>query len=125
MWMLLFLLFLQTSPKLCQASPPETGTPSLVIQVVDPAWSPVPGAEVTLKPLVENAHSKSNRVLADEDGYARFSIPGDADYAIEVKYDGDKNGRLRRVHLFKTSSAFPTAYVQVQLRVSGPKITFY
>lgn len=122
MWMLLFL-FLQANPNPCQASPAVPQSPSLVVQVVDPTWLPVPGAEVTVKPLHGDAQSKSNRTETDKDGYAKFLVPGDADYSIEVKSYGFKRERMKNMHLFKPSSS--PAYVQLRLRLSGPFITVY
>jgi len=85
MWMLLFLFFMQANPNPCQAPPPQTQSPSLIAQVVDPNWLPIPGAEVTVKPLRGDTQPKSNRAETNKDGYAKFFVPGDADYAIEVR----------------------------------------
>jgi hypothetical protein len=123
MWVFLFLLFIQANSNPCPPSPAQTQSPSLIVQVVDPVWLPVPGAEVTLKPLSTGA--KSNRTETDKDGYARFSVPGDADYSIEAKLYGFKRERLKRVHLLKTSGSSAPAYVQLQLRLSGPGTTVY
>src|ERR1700720_2611378 len=80
MWMFLFLFFMQANPNPCQSSPVLTQSPSLIVQVVDPMWLPVPGAEVTVKPLRGDTQLKSNRTETDKDGYARFFVPSDADY---------------------------------------------
>jgi hypothetical protein len=125
MWMFLFLFFIQANSNPCPPSPVQTQSPSLIVQVVDPLWLPVPGAEVTLKPLPTGAKSKSNRTETDKDGDARFSVPGDADCSIEVKLYGFKRERLKRVHLLKTSASSAPAYVQLQLRLSGPGTTVY
>lgn len=123
MWTLFFLLLLQGGPTPCQTPPAPTESPSLIVQVVDPAWYPIPGAGVTVRPLT--GHSLPNSGLANNQGYANFSAPGDADYAIEVKKAGYKSARLRSLHLFKSSGPFPTAYVQIRLQVSGPTTTVY
>jgi len=123
MWMFLFLFFIQANSNPCP--PPAQSPPSLIVQVVDPVWLPVPGAEVSLKALPTGAKSKSMRTETDKDGYARFSVPGDADYSIEVKLYGFKRERLKRVHLLKTSGSSAPAYVQLQLRLSGPGTTVY
>jgi hypothetical protein len=125
MWMLLFLFFIQSNSNPCQPSPAQTQSPSLIVQVVDPVWLPVPGAEVTLKPLHVDAQSKSNRIRTDKDGYAKFIIPGDADYSVDVELYGFKRERLKRVHLFKTSASPAPAYVQFKLRLSGTGTTVY
>ena len=125
MWMFLFLFFMQATPNPCQSSPALTQSPSLIVQVVDPVWLPVPGAEVTVKPLRRDTQLKSNRTETDKDGYARFLVPTDADYSIEVNLYGFKRERLKCVHLFKTSGSSAPAYVQLKLSLSGPGTTVY
>jgi hypothetical protein len=84
-------------------------------------WLPVPGAEVTVKPLDGDAQSKSSRTRTDTDGYAKFVVPGDADYSIEVKSYAFKRERMENMHLLKTAGP---AYVQLRLRLSDP-VTVY
>jgi hypothetical protein len=122
MWMLLFL-FLQANPNPCQGLPTPIQSPSLIVQVVDPTWLAVPGAEVTVKPLRGDAQLKSNRTETDKDGYAKFVVQGDADYSIEVKSYGFKRERMENMHLFKPSVS--PAYVQLRLRLSDPGVTVY
>ena len=76
-WFCFFLL--QAGPNSCQDSPAQTQSPSLIVQVVDPGWLPIPGAEVMLKHLRSDAKTKSDRKETDKDGYAKFFAPGDAD----------------------------------------------
>jgi hypothetical protein len=125
MWMFLFLFLFQTGPNPCHDSPAQKQSPSLIVQVVDPGWLPIPGAEVELKPLRGDAKTKSDRKETDKDGYAKFFAPGDADYDIEVEVYGFKRGRLNRVHLFKPSGSSSTAYVQLKMSLSGPGTTVY
>ncbi|MFZ0978664.1 MAG: carboxypeptidase-like regulatory domain-containing protein [Candidatus Acidiferrales bacterium] len=120
MWVLLFLFLLQTNPNPCEALPAQAQSPSLIVQVVDPDWLPVPGAQVTVEPLASDQKTKSSRTETDKDGYAKFSVSGDADYAIHVELYGFKRESLEHVHLFKTSSSSVPAYVQLKLRLSGP-----
>jgi hypothetical protein len=117
MWMLLLLCFVQANPAPCQTPPPTTQSPSLIIQVVDPSWLPVPGAKVTVKLLHGDARSKSNQAETDKDGYARFPIQGEADYFIDVELYGFKRARMENFHLFKPSGS--PAYVQFRLQLSG------
>ena len=91
-------------------SPAQPQFPTLIVQVVDPAWSPVPGAEVEVESLSRKLQPNSG--VTDKDGYARFFIPVDADYRIEVEFSGFKSERLKHMHLFKPSAASPTAYIQ-------------
>jgi hypothetical protein len=125
MWILFFLFLMQANPNPCQAPPGQTQSPSLIVQVVDPDWLPIPGAEVTLKPLLADAQLKSNRTRTDKEGYSKFLVPGDADYAIEVELYGFKREHLKCVHLLKSSDPPVPAYVQLKLRLSGPGTTVY
>ena len=118
MWLVMLLFFASH-----QALPTVTGPPSLIVQVVDPNWIPVPGAEVMVKPL--SVKAESNVRHTDKDGNAAFWVQGDADYAIEAKLQGFKIKRLRHVHLTRPSAPFPTAYMQFQLKLSGPSVTVY
>jgi hypothetical protein len=62
---------------------------------------------------------------ASNDGQARFCVPRDADYSIEVKATGFKTVRIKKAHFGSGSSLFPTAYVQVQLHIAGPMVTVW
>jgi hypothetical protein len=125
MWILLFLLFIQANSNPRQASPTPTQAPSLIVQVVDPNWQPLPSAKVTVKQIHGDAQSKSNPAETDKDGYANFTAPGDADYAIEADLYGFKRASVSPVHLFKSSGSSSTAYVQIKMRLSGPGIIVY
>lgn len=125
MWILLFfLLAIQANPNPCQASPAQTQSPSLIVQVVDPGWLPIPGAKVTVKLLNGKGQSKSSTAYTDKDGYANFDVRGDADYAIEAEHYGFKRERLSDMHLGETIiGPLTPAYVQLKLRLSGPFVT--
>ena len=122
MWFLLFITLCAATPIPSQLSPTPTQHPPLVVQVVDPAWFPIPGAEVKLESL--SRHTDSISIRTDNDGYAKFFAPVDGDYTIEASFAGFKNGRLKRIQLRQPTGPFPTAYVQLQLRVleSGTKV---
>jgi hypothetical protein len=100
MWMLVaFLLQVTVSP--CASAPPtRTDPPRVVLQTVDPGWLPLPGVEVRLKPK----KGKPEVALASNDGQARFWVPRDADYSIEVKLTGFKTVRIKTAHLGSGSS---------------------
>jgi hypothetical protein len=106
------------------AVPKPTTPPSLVVQLVDPHWLPIPGAAVTVKPL--SGKGQSSVVHTDEDGYAKFWLTEGQDYTIEAKLPGFKTKRLKNVHLFNYSTGVPeTAYIQLQLKPSERPITVY
>ena len=118
MW-LVILLFLAPH----QTLPTATKLPSLIVQLVDPTWDPLPGAEVTVRLLSRKVEPRVAHT--DKDGYAKFWVDGDKDYAIEARLPGFKSKRLKRGHLFKPTTTSPTAYVQLQLKLSGPTTTVY
>lgn len=133
MWIIALLLLM--SPQVVsnsgpanRASVPESAEPpSLIVQVVDPGWLPLGGAEVTvsIRPVAGKRESRVAHTM--DDGDAKFWIPGDprdADYTIEANYGGFKTKRLKGVHLGGLSSSRPTAYVQIQLP-PGPPIIVY
>jgi hypothetical protein len=116
---LLFLIFFPASPAPGQISSNPTEPPSLIVQIVDPVWSPIPGAEVTVRPLSGKAKLSSN--YTDAEGYAKFFVPGDTDYSVEASLHGFKNARLKRIHLSKRSDPSPTSYVQFKMDLSGSR----
>jgi hypothetical protein len=116
----LFALLLLMSSQ--AVAPKPVTSASLVVQLVDPVWDPLPGIPVTVKPLSEKA--KPSVVYTDEAGYAKFWLASDRDYSIEAKWPGFKTKRVR-VHLFDRTSASPTAYVQLRLKSSERPITVY
>lgn len=122
MWLFLFLFFVQASPanpsRTQAASPTQTQLPSLIVQVVDPNWMPIPSAKVTVAPLGGNSQQKPSHAETDKDGYANFSVPRDADYAIEAESHGFRRGRVSPVHLFDMSGPSSAAYVQLRLRLA-------
>ena len=124
MWLLLLLLFQDSSP--CLPSPPKvvpTGVPSLIVQVVDPAWLPISGAQVTVKPLSGAGREESFR--SDENGYCRFSLQEATEYSIQITATGFKKKRLKSLYTGKSSGPPATAYVQFKLDVGGPFETVY
>jgi carboxypeptidase family protein len=118
MWFVILLLF--TSHR---SLPRVVEPPSLIVQVVDPNRVPIPEAEIVVNSLSSNAESKTAHT--NKDGNAEFWVKADADYVIEAKRQGFKTKRLKHMYLTKPSVTFPTAYVQFQLKLSGPSITVY
>jgi len=120
MWILaIFLLQVTTSP-CASIQPVRTDPPTLIVQAVDPGWLPLPGIEVTLQPK----KGKPETARTSSEGQARFWVPQDAEYSVELKYPGFKTVRIKKVHL-GTSTPFSTAYVQAQLHIAGPFVTVW
>ena len=112
---LLFFLCLETSRP---TAVPEEGPPTLIVQVVDPVWIPLPDSEVTVKPASGKGSAKSAH--ADENGYAKFWVDVGVEYTIEAKTHGFNKKTVKHVFIAKPKPSSPTAHVQVKLHPSGP-----
>jgi hypothetical protein len=99
-------------------SPQPTSPPTVVVQVVDPVWLPIPGASVSL-----SANGRQNhKAYTDREGNARFWVAENTEYAIEAEKTGFKRKRLKHLYIHNNSDPFPTAYVQVKLGTAGKVI---
>lgn len=109
---LLILAFGQANPARPQ------GPPTLIVQVVDPIWLPVPGIQVAVIGAGPGGERKVGRT--SQQGFADFWVARGAAYSIEVHHPSYRKKHID-VRLGK-SDASPTAYVQVQfeLRHAGP-----
>jgi hypothetical protein len=98
-WIALLLL-IQTQPAECAPPARPDAPPALVVQVVDPLWLPIPGADVTVvgKSGAGQMVSKTGR-----EGYAEFWLPREADYAVEAALVGFKAKHVKGVHIAKQS----------------------
>jgi hypothetical protein len=125
MWIFLFFLLFQSNAAPCPstASSP-TGTPSLVVQAVDPEYLPIIGAHVTIKAL--NGNTEAISVSTDGDGYAKiFASEDSEEYSVEISRVGFKNLRAKSVHIGARGHTPHTAYVQFVMKLSGPKVAVY
>ena len=109
---MILALLLQAAPAPCTPNPTPPSPPALVVQVVDPSWLPIPGADVR---VTRHNDSRPGKVLsASSEGYARaWSLEGE--YDIEAQLPGFKRGRIKGVRL-GTSTLSPTKYVQIRLQ---------
>lgn len=62
----ILLLFLGLGARSQPVPTPEEGPPTLIVQVVDPVWIPLPDSEVAVKPASGRGSSKSTH--ADDNG---------------------------------------------------------
>ncbi len=104
----------------CDKATAPAESPTLVVQVVDPVWLPVPGAQIEIR-----RHAKRRivqKATSDKDGNARFWLEGDAEYNIAVIGTGFRKARLRAVRVVRAppTSPSPTAYIQIRLRLAEP-----
>lgn len=104
----------------CDVPARASPSPSLIVQAVDPVWLPLPGVEVTIAPAAGGAKTV---VSTSKNGYAQFRLAPEQFYTIELTHPGFKKKTMKRFRAVRGSDSFPTAYVQLQLQVSGPFIT--
>jgi hypothetical protein len=95
----------------------------LVVQVVESGWLPLPGTEISLSSVASCGQPNSalgERVtaLTDRRGFALFHVPADARYRVDVSAQAGFEARTVCIRLFERSVALPTAYVQIQTKVS-------
>jgi len=121
MWMLVLALLAQVQSGDCAAPTTPEGPPALVVQVVDQLWLPIPGALVRVIPSAGAGEKKETRT--GREGYAQFWLPPDGEYAVEALLENFKGKRVKGVRIWKRPETPPTAYVQLQLVFSGPKVT--
>jgi hypothetical protein len=95
--------------------------PTLVVQLVDPGWTPVPRVKVQVTPA-KTCKPKAGRsgppVFAetDQEGFARFNVPDNSSYILQVSKESGFLPTPKCVRIFRRASALPTAYVQMQVR---------
>lgn len=114
----LILLLLSFANPAQPTSANDDGPPTLIVQVVDPVWIPLPEADVTVKPSSGKGDSKSAHT--DANGYAKFWVETGVAYTIEAKTVNFNKKTLRHVFIAKPKPASPTAHVQIKLQPSGP-----
>jgi hypothetical protein len=91
----------------------DEGPPTLIVQVVDPVYIPLPESEVTVEPVSGEKSSKKEHV--DQNGYARFWLERGKQYVIEARSPSFKKKSLR-VPIGQPKAANATAHVQIMLR---------
>jgi hypothetical protein len=91
----------------------DEGPPTLIVQVVDPVYIPLPESEVTVKPGSGQASSKSEHV--DQNGYAKFWVKPGKQYVIEAHSPGFRK-KFMKVSIGQPKPATPTAHVQIRLK---------
>ena len=108
----LFVLGLSHSTTQAHAATDES-PPTLIVQVVDPVYIPLPESEVTVKPASGKGPSKSEHV--DKDAYAKFWVETGKQYVIEAKSPRFKTKSLK-LTIGQPKPASPTAHVQIMLK---------
>jgi len=113
--MLTVLLFVFAFNHIATRAHPATDEtpPTLIVQVVDPVYIPLPEGEVTVKPVSQKGSSQP--VHVDRNGYAQFWVEPGKQYVIEAQAPGFKKKSLK-ISIGQPKPATPTAHVQIMLK---------
>jgi hypothetical protein len=117
-WLSLAVIGMLASPRPRQDCVATSALPAtLVAQVVDELWLPLPGARVTIH---EHGKTLSICATADAAGFVRFSVTKAGTYDVEATMVGFKTARIKKVGV----DAHPdksVPHVQIKLKVAAPK----
>jgi hypothetical protein len=91
----------------------QDGPPALIVQVVDPAYIPLPESEVSVRQVSEEKSAKPEHV--DQNGFVKFWLERGKQYLIEAKSPHFKTKSLT-VTIGQPKPANPTAHVQIMLK---------
>ncbi len=92
-------------------------TPTLVVQVVDESWLPLPGAVVTAR-LRGGSRGKCMTGAADMDGMVPLNPSRPGLYDLEASLLGFKLKRVRGIRVAADSTT-PVPRVQIRLKLAG------
>jgi hypothetical protein len=106
-----------------QVQPVESKSPPFVmVQAVDVAWSPLPGAQVVLQE--QSWKRLTHRAVTNREGFASFWLdPPDAHqtFSVAVSLQGFKKAEMKDVRFGTCDGDCKySRYVQLRLDVSGP-----
>jgi hypothetical protein len=104
------------SPKAADCAPSKQGAaPTLVVQVVDELWLPLPGAVVSAR--LKGSDASCISATAGSEGIARLAVSQQGSYDIEASMIGFKTKRVKGVGAdANASKSIP--HVQVKLKVA-------
>jgi hypothetical protein len=115
---LLLLLAGSATPSECPST--KVGAPAtVVVQVVDEVWLPLPGAVVSAR--LQGDATQCVKVFADAEGIARLTVPKQGAYNIEATMVGFKTKRVKAVRVdADTSKSVP--HVQIKLKIASTDV---
>ena len=116
-------LFSSASARHTSAQTPAP--PFVIVQAVDPAWLPLPGAVVRLRE--RSGTRTAYKATTNADGFASFRFdPPDPQqvYDISVTMAGFKEAEIKNIRFGSCSGECSVSrYVQLRLAVAGPEFT--
>ena len=115
------LMLMVGSARPADCGPTKAGAPTtLVVQVVDELWLPLPGATVSAR--LQSDGTGCVKAVADVEGNARLAVPKQGTYTIESSMVGFKTKRLKGVGVdADVSKSVP--HVQMKLKVASSDVT--
>ena len=115
---LLLLLAGSATPSECAAT--KAGVPAtVVVQVVDELWLPLPGAVVSAR--LQGEGTQCVKAFADAEGIARLTAPKQGAYTIEATMVGFKTKRVKAVQVDADSSK-SVPHVQIKLKIASTEV---
>lgn len=114
---LVLLLLLAGSATASECASTKAGAPAtLVVQVVDELWLPLPGAVVSAR--LQGEGTECVKAFADAEGIARLAAPKQGPYTIEAKMVGFKTKRVKAVRA-DTDASKSVPHVQIKLKIAS------
>ena len=102
----------------CEAT--KAGAPAtLVVQVVDELWLPLPGAVVSAR---LQGGAECVKAFTDVEGNARLAVSKQGAYAIESSMAGFKTKHVKGVQVDADASK-SVPHVQIKLKVTSADVT--
>ncbi len=114
------LLVLAGSAKAAECDTTKAGAPAtLVVQVVDELWLPLPGAVVSAR--LRSDDTGCVKAFTDVEGNARLAVSKKGAYTIESSMVGFKTKRMKGVEV-DTDVSKSIPHVQVKLKVASSDV---
>jgi hypothetical protein len=118
---LVLLLLLAGPAKASECTSTQAGAPAtLVVQVVDELWLPLPGAVVSAR--LQAKGPQCVKAFADAEGIARLATPKQGRYTIEATMAGFKATRVKAVPVDADAST-SVPHVQIKLKIASTEAT--
>ena len=117
---LVLLLLLAGSATASDCAPTKAGAPAtLVVQVVDELWLPLPGAVVSAR--LQGEGKECVKAFADAEGVARLTAPKQGPYTIEATMVGFKAKRVKAIRVDADASK-SVPHVQIKLKIASTEV---
>ena len=117
---LVLLFFLAGSATASECVSTKAGAAAtLVVQVVDETWSPLPGALVSAR--LQGVGTDCVKAFTDNEGIARLTAPKQGPYTVEATMVGFKNKRVKAIRVDADASK-SVPHVQIKLKIASTDV---